>query len=195
MALVEPLSYSSGLSLGTISAELSVSEMGILPGETVTLELRVENTVKKSASKRHPVDGVVEHHCGLVSLCQQLDFRSRRRIRKVEEDSSTYFIPYHRSKTAHKPAFIYDEKFLTTAIHSLPICKANTSKSGADVRRLEFDIPSPLPPTSTKASGLITCSYFFRVDMGHFDLVLPVVIGSEKGEPDEESVEGLVAAE
>jgi len=59
---------------GHIAAELSVGEMGILPGETVSLVLRVENTVKKTSEKKHPDNG--EHQCGLISLCQQLDFRS-----------------------------------------------------------------------------------------------------------------------
>lgn len=45
---------------------------------------------------------------------------------------------------------------------------------------MDFEIPAGLPPTSAKANGLIVCSYFFRLDMEHFDVVLPVVIGSQK---------------
>lgn len=46
-------------------------------------------------------------------------------------------------------------------------------------QQLEFPIPSTLPPTSTTDTGLVTVSYFFRLELGAgtLELVVPVVIG------------------
>lgn len=88
---------------GRIWAELRVAEMGILPGELIRITLSVENTVKKAKAKKHSSkDSMGEpHQCALLSLCQQLDFKSKRRG-KTEEG---------------KP--IFDERSLTTAVQSV----------------------------------------------------------------------------
>uniref|UniRef100_A0A914ZBE6 Arrestin C-terminal-like domain-containing protein n=1 Tax=Panagrolaimus superbus TaxID=310955 RepID=A0A914ZBE6_9BILA len=138
---------------GWISAELIVGELGLMPGEIVKISLIIENTTKRRKSKKHSK----AHECALLSLCQQLDFRAQNR---------------------YNPQ-MYDEKFLTIAVESEGTCKANDNK-GPETKLIAFKIPENLPPTSTKANGLITCSYFFKLDMEHFDLVVPVVIGSAK---------------
>lgn len=45
---------------------------------------------------------------------------------------------------------------------------------------VEFRVPSDLPPTSIQANRLITISYFFKLDLEHFDVVIPVVVGTAK---------------
>ena len=70
-----------------------MSELGILPGETVKVSIIIENTVKKKKSKKHQK----AHECALLSLCQQIDFRSQNR---------------------YNPN-IYDERCLTIAVHSV----------------------------------------------------------------------------
>ncbi|KAI1702423.1 arrestin domain-containing protein 17 [Ditylenchus destructor] len=138
---------------GYISADVAVSELGLLPGETVRVCLTVENTVKKAKAKKHT--GM--HQCALLSLCQQLDFRAANR-----QDPKQW-----------------DHKSLTTAVHSCGTCKANQVK-GPETKYIDFVIPNGLPPTSAKAGGLVVCSYFFRLDMAHFDVIVPVIIGSQK---------------
>ena len=78
---------------GWISAEVIVSELGILPGETVKISVIIENTVKKKKSKKHQK----AHECALLSLCQQIDFRSQNRYN----------------------CNIYDERCLTIAVQSV----------------------------------------------------------------------------
>ncbi|KAI1700536.1 arrestin domain-containing protein 17 [Ditylenchus destructor] len=138
---------------GYISADVKVSELGLLPGETVRVCLTVENTVKKAKAKKHT--GM--HQCALLSLCQQLDFRAANR-----QDPKQW-----------------DHKSLTTAVHSCGTCKANQVK-GPETKYIDFVIPNGLPPTSARAGGLVVCSYFFRLDMAHFDVIVPVIIGSQK---------------
>lgn len=55
-----------------------------------------------------------------------------------------------------------------------------TSGTGPETRHIDFQIPSGLQPTSIKANGLITISYFFRLNMHSFDVIVPVIIGSMK---------------
>uniref|UniRef100_A0A183BQ77 Arrestin_N domain-containing protein n=1 Tax=Globodera pallida TaxID=36090 RepID=A0A183BQ77_GLOPA len=43
-------------------------------GETYEVTLTVENTLKKGRRKNHLGEG---HQCGLISLCQQIDFRAQ----------------------------------------------------------------------------------------------------------------------
>uniref|UniRef100_A0A7E4UWR5 Arrestin_C domain-containing protein n=1 Tax=Panagrellus redivivus TaxID=6233 RepID=A0A7E4UWR5_PANRE len=139
---------------GWINAELIVSELGLLPGEHVKISLTIDNTVKKKKkNKKHNK----AHECASLSLCQQLDFRAQSR-----------YDPH-----------VVDEKFLTIAVESEGTCKANEQK-GPETKLISFHIPEGLPPTSTKDNGLITCSYFFKLDLEHFDVVVPVVIGSAK---------------
>jgi hypothetical protein len=52
--------------------------------------------------------------------------------------------------------------------------------NGPETKFIEFKVPEGIPPTSTKAHHLVTISYFFKLDMGHFDVVVPVVIGTQK---------------
>ncbi|KAH7730620.1 Protein ARRD-26 [Aphelenchoides avenae] len=139
---------------GYISADMTVAELGLLPGETTKVTLVVENTVKKrSQAKKH----LKAHSCGLVCLCQQLQFRGQNR--------------YDRTS--------YEEKTLTIVVESQGACKVNPRK-GPETKVLDFTIPKGLPPTSTKETGLVTCTYYFRLDMEHFDVIVPVVIGSTK---------------
>lgn len=58
-------------------------------------------------------------------------------------------------------------------------CKA-TPGAGPETRYIDFQVPLGLQPTSIKANGLITISYFFRLDMHNFDVIVPVIIGSVK---------------
>ncbi|VDK44793.1 unnamed protein product [Anisakis simplex] len=140
--------------IGTISAQMTVDEMGILPGETVRITLTVENDVKKKKSKKHKD---ISHECVLISLCQQLDFISQNRYE----------------------LHLFDRKSLTIAVESHGTCKA-TPGSGPETKYIDFTIPRGLQPTSTKANGLITISYFFKLDMDTFDVIVPVIVGSIK---------------
>lgn len=56
-------------------------------------------------------------------------------------------------------------------------CKAS---GGGESKVVEFRVPSDLPPTSIQANRLITISYFFKLDLEHFDVVIPVVVGTAK---------------
>lgn len=69
-----------------------ISELGLLPGETVKISLIIDNTVKKKKSKKHQK----AHECALLSLCQQISFRAQSR--------------YNLN--------LYDEKCLTIAVQS-----------------------------------------------------------------------------
>lgn len=138
-----------------IKAILAVSSLGLLPGETCTITLTVENIAKKAKLKKHSGE---QHHCACVSLCQQIDFRSR----------------------AIQSPYNWEKRFITMAVKKYGICKANC-KMGPDTRKLLFQIPADLPPTSTKENGLIVCSYFFHIEIEkHMDITVPIVIGSYK---------------
>uniref|UniRef100_A0A0N5A7Z3 Arrestin_C domain-containing protein n=1 Tax=Syphacia muris TaxID=451379 RepID=A0A0N5A7Z3_9BILA len=140
--------------LGVVSAQMTVADMGLLPGETVQITLTIENGVKKRRFRRRRD---VSHDCVLVSLCQQLDFISQNRYE----------------------LHLYDKKSLTIAVESHGTCKAS-SGSGPETKYIDFTIPSGLQPTSTRSNGLITISYFFKLDMHTFDVIVPVIIGSVK---------------
>uniref|UniRef100_A0A9J2NZC1 Arrestin C-terminal-like domain-containing protein n=2 Tax=Ascaris TaxID=6251 RepID=A0A9J2NZC1_ASCLU len=140
--------------IGVISAQMTVADMGLLPGETVKITLTVENNVKKKHSKKHRD---IAHECVLISLCQQLDFVSQNRYE----------------------LHLYDRKSLTIAVESHGTCKA-TPGSGPETKYIDFTVPRGLQPTSTKANGLITISYFFKLDMETFDVIVPVIVGSVK---------------
>lgn len=82
--------------------------------------------------------------------------------------------------------------------HSHSQCSQGTCKgqecNGPETKEVEFCIPEGLPPTSVQvqflffihfrnslqADGLITVSYFFKLDLERFDVIVPVVIGSIK---------------
>uniref|UniRef100_A0A914GTJ2 Arrestin C-terminal-like domain-containing protein n=1 Tax=Globodera rostochiensis TaxID=31243 RepID=A0A914GTJ2_GLORO len=147
---------------GWMSVDLCVSELGLMPGETYEVTLTVENTLKKGRRKNHLGEG---HQCGLISLCQQIDFRARAK---------------------NKP-HTWERRSLTTAVQSHGVCKANCAK-GPETKQTHFQIPDDLAPTSTKENGLIACTYFFRIEMdGQFDVVVPVVVGSQKNKRDLET--------
>ncbi|CAD5227284.1 unnamed protein product [Bursaphelenchus xylophilus] len=135
---------------GFIRAKMEVTETGILPGETVRLNVTFENTIKKRKRKKTP-------KCALISLCQQLDFRAESTLERGR----------------------MGERSITIALKSQGACKSVPGK-GPEDRQIDFDVPDHLPPTSIKAHGLVTVSYFFRLDMEHFDVIVPVVIGSVK---------------
>lgn len=140
--------------IGVISAQMTVADTGLLPGETVKITLVVENGGKKKSSKRRRS---VAQECALISLCQQLDFVSQNRYE----------------------LHLYDRKSLTIAVESHGTCKALPG-NGPETKDVDFTIPTGLQPTSTKANGLITISYFFKLDMDNFDVIVPVIIGSVK---------------
>uniref|UniRef100_A0A8L8JMY8 Arrestin_N domain-containing protein n=1 Tax=Heligmosomoides polygyrus TaxID=6339 RepID=A0A8L8JMY8_HELPZ len=99
-----------------------------------------------------------EHHeCVLISLCQQLDFVSTNRYE----------------------THLMDRKSVTIAVESHGTCKARPG-SGPETKEIEFSIPSHLPPTSIHADRLVTISYFFKLDLEQFDIIVPVIIGTSK---------------
>ncbi|PIO64366.1 hypothetical protein TELCIR_14009, partial [Teladorsagia circumcincta] len=107
-----------------------------------------------------PEDGDTEmehHECVLISLCQQLDFISANRYE----------------------AHLVDRKSVTIAVESHGTCKARPG-SGPETKEIEFSIPSDLPPTSIHADRLVTISYFFKLDLDQFDIIVPVIIGTAK---------------
>ncbi|VDD96337.1 unnamed protein product [Enterobius vermicularis] len=140
--------------LGVVSAQMTVADMGLLPGETVQITLTIENGVKKRKFKKRRD---MARECVLISLCQQLDFISQNRYE----------------------LHLYDKKSLTIAVESHGTCKASPG-SGPETKFIDFTIPPGLQPTSTRANGLITISYFFKLDMHTFDVIVPVIIGSVK---------------
>ncbi|KAI6236037.1 Arrestin domain-containing protein 2 [Aphelenchoides besseyi] len=148
---VQRLSYCFHKPRGQIKAEVMVAELGILPGETVRIQINFENTLKKRRLKKK------NQKCALISLCQQIDFRS-----------------LHTMNSG-----VIGQKSVTIAVHSQGTCKA-TPGNGPETRYVEFDVPERLPPTSVNPNGLVTCSYFFRLDMQHFDVIVPVIVGSVK---------------
>jgi hypothetical protein len=81
---------------GTIQAEVQVAELGILPGETVRVQMNFENTMKRRRFAKK------SQKCVLLSLCQQLDFRAQSTV-----NSSTFA-----------------QKSLTIAVHSQGTCKS-----------------------------------------------------------------------
>ncbi|TMS39203.1 hypothetical protein L596_005768 [Steinernema carpocapsae] len=135
-----------------LSVQMTVSEMGLLPGETIPVTLLIENDLKAKAKKHKD-----SHECVQLTLCQQLDFRSQNRYE----------------------LHLFDRKALTIVVEAHGTCKSTPGK-GAQTKIIDFKIPENLPPTSIKANGLITCSYFFKLDMDHFDVIVPVVIGTVK---------------
>jgi len=132
---------------GALSAKMTISEQGILPGETTKITITIENGSRKRKKERCPV----------IALCQQLDFKAQ----------NIYVMD------------LFDRKALTLVVESIGTCQAIPG-AGPQVKLIEFTIPSGLPPTSTKANGLITVSYFFKLDMEDFELVIPVVLGTFK---------------
>uniref|UniRef100_A0A183CVV6 Arrestin_C domain-containing protein n=1 Tax=Gongylonema pulchrum TaxID=637853 RepID=A0A183CVV6_9BILA len=139
--------------VGIESAQLTVSDMGLLPGETAKITLVVEDGAKKRPRKSRKN----RNDCVLLSLCQQLDFLSQNRYE----------------------LHLFDRKSLTIAVETVGTCRA-TPGAGPETRCIDFQVPNGLQPTSVKANGLITISYFFRLDMHHFDVIVPVIIGSVK---------------
>ncbi|VDK75271.1 unnamed protein product [Litomosoides sigmodontis] len=139
--------------IGVESAQLTISDMGLLPGETAKITLVIENVSKRRRKKSRRS----RNDCVLLSLCQQLDFSSQNRYE----------------------LHLFDRKSLTIAVKSMGTCKV-TSGTGPETRHIDFQIPTDLQPTSIKANGLITISYFFRLDMHSFDVIVPVIIGSMK---------------
>ncbi|KAK6110602.1 Arrestin (or S-antigen) N-terminal domain family protein [Brugia pahangi] len=139
--------------VGVESAQLTISDMGLLPGETAKITLVIEDSAKRKRRKSRKG----RSDCILLSLCQQLDFLSQNRYE----------------------LHLFDRKSLTIAVESIGTCKV-TSGTGPETRHIDFQIPTGLQPTSIKANGLITISYFFRLDMHSFDVIVPVIIGSMK---------------
>ncbi|OZC11113.1 arrestin domain protein [Onchocerca flexuosa] len=139
--------------VGIESAQLTVSDMGLLPGEIAKITLVIEDGAKRKRRKSRKN----RNDCVLLSLCQQLDFLSQNRYE----------------------LHLFDRKSLTIAVESIGTCKV-TSDTGPEIRHIDFQIPIGLQPTSVKANGLITISYFFRLDMHSFDVIVPVIIGSMK---------------
>lgn len=142
-----------GRKRGTIVASMKVQEVGLLPGETTRITLTVEDRTRRKRWQRKK-----EHHeCVLISLCQQLDFVSTNRYE----------------------THLMDRKSVTIAVESHGTCKARPG-SGPETKEIEFSIPSHLPPTSIHADRLVTISYFFKLDLEQFDIIVPVIIGTSK---------------
>uniref|UniRef100_A0A915Q4A5 Arrestin C-terminal-like domain-containing protein n=1 Tax=Setaria digitata TaxID=48799 RepID=A0A915Q4A5_9BILA len=148
--------------VGVESAQLTVSDMGLLPGETAKITLVIENGAKRKRRKRKS-----RSDCVLLSLCQQLDFLSQNR--NIPEK---FVVPDKYGKANCVSAVLYLTLLQGT-------CKVKPG-AGPETRHIDFQIPAGLQPTSIKANGLITISYFFRLDMHSFDVIVPVIIGSMK---------------
>ncbi|EPB80376.1 arrestin domain protein [Ancylostoma ceylanicum] len=142
-----------GRKRGSIVASMKVQEVGLLPGETTRITLTVEDRTRRKRWQRKKG----QHECVLISLCQQLDFVSTNRY---ETD-------------------LVDRKSVTIAVESHGTCKARPG-SGPETKEIEFSVPSDLPPTSIHADRLVTISYFFKLDLDQFDIIVPVIIGTSK---------------
>ncbi|CAJ0928934.1 unnamed protein product, partial [Mesorhabditis belari] len=158
----EELHGCCGSSKGMLMATMQVAEIGLLPGETTRLTLTLENRTKPKRWRKRDSN----KECVLVSLCQQIDFVARNRYE----------------------SHLSDRRSITIAVETHGTCKAAPGK-GPQTKVIDFTIPSDLPPTSIqaistdvldKANGLVTCSYFFKLDLEHFDVVVPVILGSRK---------------
>uniref|UniRef100_A0A914WIC7 Arrestin C-terminal-like domain-containing protein n=1 Tax=Plectus sambesii TaxID=2011161 RepID=A0A914WIC7_9BILA len=75
----------------------------------------------------------------------------------------------------------FDRKVVRTAVRN------RQSKVDHGNQQLEFPIPPTLPPTSTTDTGLVTVSYFFKLDLGvgTLELIVPVVVGRHELPGDE----------
>ncbi|KJH51026.1 hypothetical protein DICVIV_02787 [Dictyocaulus viviparus] len=150
-----------GRSRGSVVASMKVQEVGLLPGETTRITLTVEDRTRRKRWQRkkntwhHPFQE--QHECVLISLCQQLDFISSNRYE----------------------SHLVDRKSVTIAVESHGTCKARPG-SGPETKEIEFCVPSDLPPTSIHADRLVTISYFFKLDLEQFDIIVPVIIGTTK---------------
>lgn len=145
-----------GTRRGVLSASMEIDEVGVMPGETSRICLTVENKTKKKRRWRRHKEG---HECVLLSLCQQLDFVASNRYNPI----------------------LADQKSITIAVETHGTCKTRAG-AGPQTKEIEFSVPSNLPPTSVHSNRLVTISYFFKLDLDHFDLVLPVIVGSAKTE-------------
>ncbi|EGT48590.1 hypothetical protein CAEBREN_12613 [Caenorhabditis brenneri] len=143
---------------GAIIATMQIEQIGVMPGMTSKISLTVENKTKKRKKWMRKKEN---HECVLLSLCQQLDFVAVNR---------------------NDPMLI-DRKSITIAVESHGTCKTKAG-AGPQTKEIEFSVPPNLPPTSIHANRLVTVSYFFKLDLEHFDLVLPVIVGSSKSVPD-----------
>ncbi|CAB3406226.1 unnamed protein product [Caenorhabditis bovis] len=143
-----------GRARGSMVATMIVDEIGVMPGETSKISITVENKTKKKRRWTRKKEG---HECVLLSLCQQLDFIAVNR---------------------YDPKLV-DQKSVTIAVESHGTCKTKAG-TGPQTKEIEFSVPSNLPPTSIHANRLVTISYFFKLDLEHFDLILPVIVGSHK---------------
>ncbi|GMR48642.1 hypothetical protein PMAYCL1PPCAC_18837, partial [Pristionchus mayeri] len=149
----EDVSTCCGLRKRYLNASMRIAETGLLPGETTRISLSIENKKKRKGRLRRKE----KHECVLISLCQQIDFVSSARFDPL----------------------LVDRKTFTVAVESHGTCKGKEC-NGPETKEVEFCIPEGLPPTSVQADGLITVSYFFKLDLERFDVIVPVVIGSLK---------------
>ncbi|GMT26073.1 hypothetical protein PFISCL1PPCAC_17370 [Pristionchus fissidentatus] len=152
----EDVSTCCGLRNRYLAATMRISETGLLPGETTRISLSIETRKKRKRFRR--LRRKEKHECVLISLCQQIDFVS----------------------TARLDPLMVDRKTFTVAVESHGTCKGAECSSGPETKEVEFCVPEGLPPTSVQADGLITVSYFFKLDLERFDVIVPVVIGSLK---------------
>uniref|UniRef100_A0A8R1I0M4 Arrestin C-terminal-like domain-containing protein n=1 Tax=Caenorhabditis japonica TaxID=281687 RepID=A0A8R1I0M4_CAEJA len=139
---------------GAMIATMQIDEIGVMPGLTSKISLTVENN---SVKRKKWLRKKENHECVLLSLCQQLDF-----------------IAGNRSDHT-----LIERKSITIAIESHGTCKTKAG-TGPQTKEIEFSVPANLPPTSIHANRLVTISYFFKFDLEHFDLILPVIVGSTK---------------
>uniref|UniRef100_A0A1I7VGI2 Arrestin_N domain-containing protein n=1 Tax=Loa loa TaxID=7209 RepID=A0A1I7VGI2_LOALO len=130
--------------VGIESAQLTISDMGLLPGETAKITLVIENGAKRKRRKSRKN----RNDCVLLSLCQQLDFLSQNRYE----------------------LHLFDRKSLTIAVESMGTCKI-ASGAGPETRHIDFQIPTGLQPTSIKANGLITIIMEIRESPQKFDTI------------------------
>ncbi|KAL3121805.1 hypothetical protein niasHT_002033 [Heterodera trifolii] len=112
-----------------VKAELCVEELGLMTGETCEVTLTVENTAKRGRRKSHAGEG---HKCGLISLCQQVDFKAK-------------------AKTGE-----WQKRSLTTAVQSQGICKANCAKKPETRRTQKTDSSSVLTFLESKWKNIST---------------------------------------
>uniref|UniRef100_A0A914XLH6 JmjC domain-containing protein n=1 Tax=Plectus sambesii TaxID=2011161 RepID=A0A914XLH6_9BILA len=146
-----------------------VSDGELLPEGEHFIKFHFKLSMDIVASMHNDYFGWVRYTCsGLLAISDNTCFRLGGNNEIVVDKSITVYSVLNLDA----PHF----RLPSTASDSVELvgcCRRHGSLS-AKVKLVDFIIPVGLPPTSTKANGLITISYFFKLDMDDFELVIPV---------------------